>query len=242
MGRGPILTAVFLGLGLLASIGVAGYLGWDNSKVKKQVSELEAEVAGLNEKLEKQAQDHQREFATMVATHQAEIDRVNKEWTAQMDRAKEMQDQQLQMSLDTISQIVNESGQTLKVMESLESKIKNGKELQDAEVKQLKAVASGLAYLQQQYEKPIHEFKELESYLSQQLEAQAVEPSERRGLFRRMFGDNEEWREQMQAYYRDQGRIEAVDAARTQVANAYGRAQKRNGQKSRVATTVMWLI
>lgn len=214
-----------MGLGLLAAIGTAGYLGVDGSKAKDQVAALESEVAALTKQLEDETKDHQREFATMVATHQAEIDRLNKEWTAQAEKQKQQQDQQLQLSLDTISQIVNESGQTLKVMEQLESKIRDGKELQAEELEQLKAVANGLTYLQQQYEKPIHEFRELEAYLSQQLEAQALEPEMRGKFFRRMFSN--EWKEQMEEYYRDQGRIEAVDGARQQVASAYDRAQKQ---------------
>ncbi len=223
--RGFLVTAISMGLGLLAAIGTAGYLGVDGSKAKTAAAELEAEVAELTKKLEEETEDHQRQFATMVATHQAEIDRLNREWTNQVEQQKQQQDQQLQLSLDTISQIVNESGQTLKVMEQLESKIRDGKKLQAAEVEQLKAVANGLSYLQQQYEKPIHEFRELEAYLSKQLEAQAVEPEMRGKFLRRMFST--EWKEQMQEYYRDQGRIEAVDGARKQVASAYGRAQKQ---------------
>ncbi len=221
--KGPLITAITLGVALLGAIGAAGYLGWVGNKAKVEISELEGEVAALQQKLEEQSQDHQQEFATMVATHQADFDRVNKEWTAQMNRQKQQQDQQLQLSLNTISQIVNESGQTLKVMETLESKIRSGKELQEAEVEQLKAVANGLGYLQQQYEKPIHEFRELEAFLSQQLEAQAVEPEMRGKFFRKMFSN--EWEEQMQEYYRDQGRIAAIDLARTKVASAYDRAQ-----------------
>ncbi len=221
--RGGQIAAIVLGIALLLAVGAAGYLGWKDSQARQRIGELEGEIAGLKQKMEQQAQARQEEFATMVSTHQAEIERINREWTAQMDRQKQNHEQQLQLSLDAIGEIVNESGETLKVMDTLESKIREGKELQEAEIHRLKAVANGLAYLHQQYEKPIHEFRELESYLSRQLEAQTLEPAQRGKFFRRMFSN--EWRDQMQEYYRDQGRISAIESTRKQVAAAYGRAQ-----------------
>jgi hypothetical protein len=93
---------------------------------------------------------------------------------------------------------------------------------------QLTGVINGLAFLHQQYGKPLNEFRELDRYFARQLSslpADAVDPLETTPLGKRLF-KNKEFKEERAEYFEKQGRRSAIVEAKSAVANAYASAQR----------------
>ena len=188
---------------------------------------MKEEIASLSQQLVEKQED----MKSLISEHNAELDRLNADWETRLANQQSEQEAKLQKSYETIAKIVNNSGETMSHMKDLEEKMKSGKELHQEEIEQLKAVGQGLAYLHKQYEKPLYEFQELDSYLSKQLQVQVSRPSEKTQLFKQLF--NKQYRNnkqsQWEAYYRDRGRISGVKSARDKVATAYASAQSQMG-------------
>ena len=126
-----------------------------------------------------------------------------------------------------MDEIVYDSRKTLEYVGTIEDKLKTGKALDEKESQQIQSVVAGISFLHQQYEKPIHEFRELERFLAEQLAVPAsIPPKERYGLMKRMF-KNEEFKAEEASFYREEGQRAAFDKARTKVSEAYSRAQSQ---------------
>lgn len=225
-GLGPVTIGISLTLVTLLLGG--GYLAWTKDRqAKDEIQNLNRQVQGLTQLLQEKEDDMQ----SLLAGHRNEIERLNGDWETRLAKLEEEQDSRLQQSYQTIAKIVNDSGTTMQYMKDLETKMKSGAELHQQEIDELKAVAGGLAYLHSQYEKPLYEFKELDTYLARQMQVQAEKPEDRVKLFKQLF--SKKYREEndadWEAYYRDRGRISAVSAARGKVSEAYARAQSQMG-------------
>ena len=170
-------------------------------------------------------EDHKAYLATHEENFQREIQRVNEDWSQQLTAEKKKAQEKLARIYEEVNQIVYSSEDTLKYIDSLESKLHQGKSLSETDVEKLEMLGAGLAYVQKQYAKPIHEFKELDSFLAAQLDATAVPPKERYGLFQRMFGRG--YREAVADYHKDEGRREAYGTTREKVLVAYASAQRQ---------------
>ncbi|MEM7014296.1 MAG: hypothetical protein AAF585_22775, partial [Verrucomicrobiota bacterium] len=212
-GADPILIG--FGVALVLLLGSAGYLAWINTKAKGETRDLKEQVASLTMKL----RDNEDDMKALISEHNAEIARVNDDWQTRLNNLQTEHEDKLQSNYETIAKIINNSGETMNHMKSLEEKMKSGKELHDEEIAQLKAVGQGLAYLHKQYEKPLYEFQELDGYLSKQMQVQVSRPSEKTKLFKQLFSKNYRNAKdaQWEAYYRDRGRIAGVKAARDKV-------------------------
>ena len=225
--QGPDPVLIGLAAALVILLASAGYLVWNNGVVKREASDLKEQIASLTQQLAEKDED----MRGLIADHNAELDRVNDDWKGRFDTYQEEQAAKLQKSYEMIAQIVNNSSETLHHMKTLENKVKSGKQLHEEEIEQLKAVGQGLAYLHSQYEKPLYEFQELDTFLSKQLQVQVDRPDDKVKLFKELF--SKKYREakdaEWAAYYQDRGRISGVKTARDRVATAYARAQSQMG-------------
>jgi len=224
-GPDPILVAI--SLVMVVVLGIAGYMAVSTTKANREKEDLNRQVASLTEELQKKEDElvaARGEVESLVKDYEGKIAQSNKEWTERLATTQADQEKRLRNYHETVSQIVNESGTTMNLMKDLETKMKAGQALQAKEVEQLKSMASGLAYLHQQYERPIHEFRELDSFLANQLQAQTVPPDQRGKFFKNLF--SKDYREQMSQYYQDVGRRDAIETTREQVSMAYQRAQQ----------------
>ncbi|MFT5467311.1 MAG: hypothetical protein ACI8UO_002415 [Verrucomicrobiales bacterium] len=220
-GFDPMMISFIVALVIL--LASAGYMAFANTKAKRESAKLRNQVASLTQDLEAKQQDMQ----SMISDHSAELDRLKKEWDQRVVSLTEEHDASMQRSYEMITKIVNESGQTMGQLQTLEDKIKSGKQLVKEEIDQLRAFGQGLAYLHKQYEKPLYEFAELEAFLTKEMQVQVSRPAEKTKLFKQMFSKNyrESNKSQWEAYYRDRGRVAAVSTARNRVSAAYTRAQ-----------------
>ena len=93
---------------------------------------------------------------------------------------------------------------------------------------------NGLAFLHQQYGKPLNEFRELDRYFTSQLSslpADAIDPLETTPLGKRLF-KNKEFKEDRAEYFEQQGRRSALVEAKSAVADAYASAQQEMAEIS----------
>lgn len=225
-GPDPVMITLSVALGLVL-VGLA-FLGFANQRAKSDALQMQQQIASLTQQLEAKESD----MAALIADQEAEKKRIEKEWTERFETAQAANQAQLEKTYSTISAIVNESGGTMQQMKLLEQKVKDGKQLQQQEIAQMKALANGLAYLHKQYEKPISEFRELDEYLTAQMQMDRVPPAERGALLKRIFSKEyrDDHREQVAAYYKDQGRLDALEDTQVRVSAAYQNAQSAMGQ------------
>jgi hypothetical protein len=99
-----------------------------------------------------------------------------------------------------------------------------GKEISRQEVDRLAVIATALTYLQKQYQKPLQEFSELQSYFERQAQASPEKPQSRFGFFRRSFSRS--YREAEQNYYREEGMRKAFEQAQGKFGEVYASAQR----------------
>lgn len=216
----PLLISLVVLVLALAGCGVLGYY-WSQAQagVAKLDKELREQKVRVDE-LEQQKKD----LGTALDEQRNEMDRLKKEWTDQVADLKKEHQSRMERTYARMNGIVHDSRKTLEYIGTLEDKLKAGEALNEKEAQDLDAIVSGLVVLHQQYQKPIHEFRELESFLSDQLQLQgAVPPSRKLAFFKRIF--NKDYREAEEAFFRDQGRRDAFERARVKVVQAYDKAQ-----------------
>lgn len=214
---------VILVLALVLALVACGVLAYTWAQTK-------AEVAGLAHELDEQTavakelNQEKQDLGSALDEQRNEIDRLKKEWSEQVATLKKDHQRHLERTYAKMNGIVHDTRKTMEYMGTLEDKLKAGQSLNEQEAKDLDAIVSGLVVLHKQYEKPIHEFRELETFLSDQLQLQGVVPPNRKGaFFKRIF--NKDYRKAEESYFRDQGRREAFENARIKVVEAYSRAQ-----------------
>lgn len=214
-----ILTSLALVLAL-AGCGVLAYF-WSQSKdvLVQRGRELEAQKV-----ISEEHRQEKMDLGIILDEQRNEIDRIKKEWSDQVVAMKRDHQQRMERTYAKMNSIVYDSRKTMEYISTLEDKLKTGEALNEKEAKNLDAIVSGLVVLHQQYSKPIHEFRELEAFLSEQLQLQgAVPPNRKLSFFKRIF--NKDYREAEESFIRDQGRREAFETARGKVVEAYSRAQ-----------------
>lgn len=221
--NGPIIAIVILTILLIAAAVTAGYFAKTLTDVRttsvineQKVKELAIEVGELKQ--------DKVDITSELNDKVSELDRTKAEWSEQVAQLQQENRERIQRTYAQMDEIVYDSRKTLEYIGTIEDKLRAGKALDDQEAEQLRVVANGLTFLQQQYQKPIGEFRELERYLSEQLDLpQESSPKARYGLLKRIFG--QEYKEAQAQYYQDQGRRDAFERARTKVVTAYENAQ-----------------
>lgn len=217
----PLIVTLILLVLALAGGGVLAYF-WSQSK-----AELVTLDSQLVEQIErtKELEQQKVDLGTALDEQRNEIDRIKKEWLQQVAKLKKEHQSRMERTYAKMSGIVYDSRKTLEYIALLEDKLKTGESLNEKEAKNLDAIISGLVVLHQQYKKPIHEFRELEAFLSEQLQLQGIVPPNRKmSFFKRIF--SKDYRKAEESFIRDQGRREAFESARSKVVEAYDRAQR----------------
>ncbi len=215
-------------------------LMWTNSQSellanKKVISDL----SERSQTLERQAAS----LSNMVAEKQQTIDAMREDWKNEIQRMEEQHSSQLATQLDRMNQIVHNGAETLTYINEIEERLQSGQSIQRQEVNDLIAVVKGLEQLKQQYQKPLNEFRLLDSYFSRQVKASGprvetaslIDPKESSSLGRKLF-QNRKYKAEREAYFEAKAQAQATAAAnaarksaysnaRSQVKSAYSRAQ-----------------
>lgn len=227
-GRGKTVVIVLLTILLLAAGGAAGFLGKLWSDEQSKVLTLDEQIKDISRRVS-QTENKNAELSSLLADKQAETERIVEEWSTQVEALKKQHAEQLQRTYGQMNEIVYDSRKTLAYIGDIETRMRSGQQIDQDEAAKLSGVINGLAFLHQQYAKPLNEFRELDRYFSRQLSslpANAVDPLEAAPLGKRLF-KNKELKEERAEYFQKQGRRSAIVEAKTAVANAYASAQRQ---------------
>jgi hypothetical protein len=174
---------------------------------------LAAKEDEMNRALAAQNEKHQREVATMLDEHDKKLSELRQAQRTQMATAfKEFEN------------IFAGNRKTIEYINLLEGKVKAGQQLSKIEVEKLAVIASGLSYLQKQYQKPMQEFTALQQYFESEAARRPEQPKAGGGFFKRIFSKN--YREAEREFYREEGAARAFQQAQEKFEVVYASAQR----------------
>ncbi|MDB6120031.1 MAG: hypothetical protein JWO08_3812 [Verrucomicrobiaceae bacterium] len=188
------------------------------------------ELAGLkeaNSRAVARIEDQHREaFTALQDKHLKEIQELNEEFEKRIDGLRRDQRQKMASAFTEFQSIFDGNKKTINYIDALEGKVKAGQAVSRAEVEKLAVIATGLGYLQKQYQKPMEEFKELEKFLARQTSGiNQQRPASSFGFFKRMFDKG--YRDAEHDYYRNEGARQAFTSAQSKFSTVYGAAQRQ---------------
>lgn len=222
-GGGSRVAIVILALLMLIGAGMAAFFGLRWSAVQQELLETQTEAKALRSQVE-DLETARADLAGQLADKQTEFERQRADWEQERAQMEKESEERVERFYAQMNDIVYDSRKTLEYIGSVEDRLKAGQALDLEEAKQLESVINGLNFLHQQYSKPIHEFRELERFLSEQLATpSAIPPRERYGLFRRIF--SKDYKREQEAFFKEAGQREAFERARVKVSDAYASAQ-----------------
>lgn len=210
-----------IALGIL-SAGL-GYSTW-HFYAQSDTLKKELEQARAMHELDLQTKDEeaQRSLAALEEKHQGVLQDLNSKYDKKLVELRQDQRKQMATAYKEFENIFSGNKQTIEYINQLETKVKGGQALAKNEVERLSVIASGIGFLQKQYQKPMQEFTALQEYF----EAAANRPSQRpkTGFFKRMF--SKEAREAEKEYLREEGARRAFAEAQGKFETVYASAQR----------------
>ncbi len=235
-GSGIKIGYILLALGLLVATAGAALLGKLWSDEKYRVLEAEQAFKSMSRRVS-EMETRNSELSLLLTDKQAEIERIREEWARQVGEMEADHKEQLERTFAQMNEIVYDSKKTLTYINEIETRLRQGQRMDRDEVAKLESVVNGLAFLHEQYKKPMAEFKELDRYFQKQLDSiprsssaggsarAAVGPSaaaasvsggdpiENAGLFKRIFNARK-LREERDEYLEERGRAEGMAQGR----------------------------
>ncbi|HRQ89169.1 MAG TPA: hypothetical protein PLA50_10240 [Bacteroidia bacterium] len=227
-GKGKTIAIVLLVLLLLATAGATIFLGKLWSDEQSKTLAMEEQVKSITQRAS-DLESKNAELSSLLADKQAETERITQEWTQQVETLKKEHSEQLQRTYAQMNDIVYDSRSTLAYIGDIENRLRSGQKIDRDEAAKLTGVINGLAFLHQQYGKPLTEFRELDRYFTRQLSALPADqpdPRETASLGRKLF-KGKELKEERDAYLQNQGRRTALVEAKNSVNAAYANAQRQ---------------
>lgn len=218
-----ILSLLFVGAAIAAI-----WMGRLWSQAQSDSLTMKQQLTSITERFS-ELESKNAELSSLLADKQAEVDRIREEWATQVETLKSQHTEQLQRTYAQMNEIVYDSQKTLSYIGDIETRLRDGQNLDSAEATELKSVINGLVFLHEQYKKPLNEFRELNRYFNQQLAsipAGQADPIETTPLGKRIF-QNKKFKEERNKYFENQGRLSALTEARNRVAGAYASAQQQ---------------
>ena len=233
-GGGRKAVIIILVLLLLIASGTAVYYGKLWSEGQSKILNFDRQLIAERDERSK-AQAKNAELSSLLADKQAENERIKQEWNEQIKTLKAQHKDQLQRTYGQMNEIVYDSKKTLAYIGDIETRLRNGQNIDTAEAAKLTNVVNGLAFLFEQYKKPMAEFRELDQYFDRQIASiqtpKVVDIKETTTPVQRFFKGKKykeaqkEQNEQLAKYNQSKGRKEALTRARSRVRAAYARAQ-----------------
>jgi hypothetical protein len=209
------LILVFLSLGY----GIWHYHS-DAGHLRLQMDQLSAshEVA-----LQAKDEEIQRALSSQNTRHQQALQALNEEHDKKLSELRSEQREQMASAYKEFENIFSGNKQTLDYISALEAKMKAGQALSKIELEKMVVIASGVSFLQKQYQKPLQEFTALQKYFEEVAKRPNDKPTSRVGFFKRIFSKN--FREAEKEYLREEGARRAFEEAQGKFDSVYAAAQ-----------------
>ena len=216
----PLLIILFLmAIGL---IGMGAWVSQINADNKAAIASLKSEQ---DRKIDVLNHEHELAFSNQQMQHENVIKSMTSDYEKKLDELRSNQQQKMANAFKEFESIFDGNKKTIDYINALETRVKAGQAVSKTEAERLAVIATGISFLQKQYQKPFEEFRELESYLSKQAAMNKVKPESNFGFFKRMF--NKEFRESEKEYYRSEGARQAFSDAQSKFGTVYAAAQKQ---------------
>ena len=211
---------------LALTLGGMGAWVWRTNENFKS-AENAALRANVEKKIALAAKDREQEAAvtTMHQQQQDELKKQNDDFEKKLDVLRQGERTKLGQAYEQFSHILDGDKKTLDYINLIEEKVKAGEKILKSEAEKLAVIATGLTYLQKQYQKPFAEFGELETYFQKRVNAPVETPNMRNAFWKRMF--SREFREKEREFYRTEGERRGFQDAQNRFAEAYSAAQKK---------------
>ncbi len=211
---------------LILILGGMGALAWKINDKKVEAEQLlkKAKTEVLVA-VTKNDREHELALAAQAAQHQAEMAKLNEDNDKKLDDLRKEQRTKMAQAYEQFSGILEGGRKTLDYLDLIEQKVKAGKAVSKGEAEKLAVIATGLTYLQRQYQKPFQEFGELQSYLERRANSSIETPNMKNAFWKRMF--SREFREKEREFYRTEGERRGFQEANDQFTAAYSAAQKK---------------
>ena len=218
---------ILLALALLVATAAAALLGklWSDEKYK--VLEAENSFKTMSRRVS-EMETRNSELSSLLTDKQSELERLRVEWSNQVTELEASHKEQIQRTFAQMNEIVYDSKKTLTYIHDIETRLRSGQKMDRDEAKKLESVVNGLAFLHEQYKKPMAEFKELDRYFQQQLDSipsskptsssvraapvarvTRPDPVQNAGLLKRIF-NGKKLKEERDKYLQEQGRAQGI--------------------------------
>ncbi len=210
---------------IVCTLALLGLGGWTWQLTKAHAAQL-ADLADTHTReIEAKNRAHEDSLASLDDTHQRALKAINDAHEKKIDGLLKDQTNKMASAFREFESIFDGNKKTINYIDALEARVKAGQGVSKTEVEKLVVIATGLGYLQKEYQKPFAEFKQLETYLSQQANTNTTKPKSGFGFFKRMF--NSDFRKAEQDFYRSEGAREAFSAAQSKFSTVYAAAQSQ---------------
>jgi hypothetical protein len=198
-------------------------------KLKEKLDDSDAKVEQLAQShrsdLAAKAKEKEEALAAQNEENQKVVQTLKDDFDRKLDALRADERKRVSTAFSQFSDILDGNKKTLEYINALESKVKAGQGIDKNEAEKLAVFATGLSYLHKQYQKPFREFRELESYLNRQANANVESPNMNYAFWKRLF--NSEFREKEREFYRTEGERRGFQDASAKFDVAYAAAQKQ---------------
>lgn len=211
---------------LLVALAGMGAWVW---KTKTEVNSLNDSLVKISQEAEAKVALKEQEMKDAITSlqdqHQKDIASLMEKQQRDLDALRDGERKRMAESFKQFSDILDGNKQTLEYINVLEQKVKSGQTISVNEAEKLATIATGLSYLQKQYQKPFQEFSELETYFAKRAGENVESPNMRNAFWKRLFSRN--FREQEREFYRTEGERRGFQEASRRFNDAYANAQRQ---------------
>ncbi len=213
---------------MLVVLSLSGMGAWVwKLKEKQQVAE-EALAQSKQETLTQLAAKENEKTEALTAQNQENqklVKKISEDFDKKLDDMRQQERKRTAAAFEQFGDIIDGNKKGLSYLNALEDKIKSGQSINKNEAEKLAVFATGLAYLQKQYQKPFQQFSELEKYLATKATTSVETPDMRHAFWKRLF--DSEFREKEREFYRTEGERRGFQDASERFSNVYKTAQKQ---------------
>lgn len=211
----------------ILACGGLGFALWQNGESHRKA--LAAAEDAHKRAIDDLQSSHNAALAVEQEKHLAALKKLTEEHEKAIDTLRNDQRRQMTTAMKEFEDIFDGNRRTIDYLNVLEGRIRSGQTVSKAEAEKLAIIATGLGFLQKEYQKPFSEFKQLEEFLSRQAASlpgrNAESTPQRFGFFKRVF--SKEAREAQKQQLRDEGAREAFEAAQVKFNAVYAAAQRQ---------------
>ncbi len=221
--KAPKILVAACAVACVGLIALGAWVWQLTAQHSADVSALAEEKEAHARQMDKQAEAHAQALADQQASHERIVKALTDDFEKKLDGLRKDQQQKLASAFKEFESIFDGNKRTIDYINALEERVRAGQAVSKAEVEKLALIATGISFLQKEYQKPFQQFTQLQDYLARQAAVTKEKPEARFGFFKRLF--SKEFREAQKDYERSEAARQAFADAQSKFASIYAAAQ-----------------